>query len=72
MATTDVMHRIIAANPIKFGTAVVTWGNKNGDFKTTDVGVIASGDLTSSLIPEAWEAKLGSRFDDTDYYTGGV
>ena len=68
MATTDVMIRVIDGNPIKLGTAVVTWGNKNGAFKTTDVVVIASG----ITVPETWEAKLGDRFDDTDYYTGGV
>jgi len=62
--TTDVMIRIRDGQPIKFGTVVVTWGNKNGDFKTKDVGVIPSG----ALIPEAWEAKLTGRFDDPTYY----
>ena len=66
----DVMIKIIQNNPVKFGTAVVTWGNKNGDFKTTDVGIITNDNITASGTDVIWHAKLDDRFDDPSYYHG--
>ena len=69
---TDVMIKIIEANNVKFGTAVVTWGAKNGEFKTTDVGSLLGDNISVSGTDVVWDNKLKDRFDDTDYYTGGV
>lgn len=65
----DVMIKIIQSNPVKFGTSIVTWGNKNGDFKTTDVGSIANDNITASGTDVIWDGKLKDRFDDPTYYS---